>query len=340
MLSTVALAICLATWAAEANGAGAGASWLDLAAPPAWNAPPAKIPRAPTFTPDPLLASRCASQVRPTVSAADRDVIAAGWKLMGASQRFGGTEVVGGQSAFDGMCRPLGYQFFVFAGGRMVGTISPHPMDSRTDGAAQIPQLVSAGELAAAFSRYAPSDPLCCPSRITTVQYRLEKGPKGQVLVATAATTMPTGEPKAAATPAAPSGAPPADPRTASSIVARVWQLLKIQMMDDTVHVPDDPARYTLELGIDGRAAVRADCNRGNGSYALDGRSLTFGPFATTRAMCPPGSISDRYLQQLGFVASYLERDGKLHLATRADGSILEFRPAPGPDGTPPAQLR
>jgi len=60
-----------------------------------------------------------------------------------------------GESAFDGMCRPLGYQFFVFSGGRFAGTLSPHPMDSRTDGAAQIPPLVSARELAAAFSRYA-----------------------------------------------------------------------------------------------------------------------------------------------------------------------------------------
>jgi heat shock protein HslJ len=328
MMSRVAFAICLATCAAAtsahgawARSAGAGAAWLDLAAPPAWNDPSAKIPRAPAFTPDPLLATQCARQVRPAASAADRAVVAAGWKLMGASQRFGGTEIVGGQSAFDGMCRPLGYQFFVFAGGRMVGTISPEPMDSRTDGAAQIPQFVSAGELVAVFSRYAPSDPLCCPSRVTTVQYRLEKGPKGQVLVATGLATT--------AVPGAP-----------SPIVARVWQLLKIQMMDDTVHVPDDSALYTLELGNDGRASVRADCNRGNAPYTLEGRSLTFGPFATTRAMCPPGSISDRYLQQLGFVASHLERDGKLHLATRADGSILEFRPAPGPDGTPPAQLR
>ncbi len=45
--------------------------------------------------------------------------------------------------------------------------------------------------------------------------------------------------------------------------------------------------------------------------------------------MCPPGSISDQYLQQLGFVASHLVRDGHLFLTTRADGAILEFQPAP-----------
>jgi len=191
MLSRVACAIWLATCAGKAGGADAVASWLDPATPAAWNAAASKIPPAPKSTPDPFLAGQCASQVRPPESAADRAVAAAGWKLLGASQRFGGTEVVGGESAFDGMCRPLGYQFFVFSGGRFAGTLSPHPMDSRTDGAAQIPRLVSASELAAAFSRYAPSDPLCCPSRITSVQYRLEKGPKGPVLQATAATTAP-----------------------------------------------------------------------------------------------------------------------------------------------------
>jgi heat shock protein HslJ len=113
----------------------------------------------------------------------------------------------------------------------------------------------------------------------------------------------------------------------------RVWNLVRILMMDGAVHVPDHPAKYTLELGSDGRASIRSDCNRGSAAYTLDGHSLAFGPIATTRATCPPGSLSDRYLQQLGFVASYLERDGKLHLATRADGAILDFQPAPGPDG-------
>ena len=214
MLSRVACAICLMTLAAGASGADAGAAWLDSTATPSWNAPSAKIPRAPTSTPDPLLASQCAKQVRPPASGADRAVAAAGWKLLGASQRFGDTEVVGGQSPFDGMCRPLGYQFFVFSGGRFAGTISPRPMDSRTDGAARIPLLVSADEIAVAFSRYAPSDPLCCPSRIGTVQFQLQKNPKGPVLVAAAASTAPTGEPKAAAPPAALPAAPHAAPPT------------------------------------------------------------------------------------------------------------------------------
>jgi hypothetical protein len=203
MISKTACAICLAVLATGARGADAGATWLDLETPAPWNAPARKIPRAPTSTPDPILARQCAKQVRAPASAADRAVAAAGWMLLGASQRFGETEVVGGQSGFDGMCRPLGYQFFVFSGGRFAGTFSPVPMDARTDGSCQLPQVISAGDLTVPFSRYAPSDPLCCPSRITTVQFQLQKSPKGPALVATSATTAPTGDPKTLPPPAA-----------------------------------------------------------------------------------------------------------------------------------------
>jgi heat shock protein HslJ len=308
--------VLLVTWA---GGAAASGTWLDLPALPTWNKPGAKIPPAPRFDPDPFLAKQCAGEARAPSSDADRAVAAAGWKLLGASQRFGETEVVLGRSGVDGMCRPLGFQAFVFVGGRFAGTLAPHPMNSRTDGAAQLPQLWSADAIAVTFSRYAGTDPLCCPSRVSTVQYRVDPGADEPLVTATGVTTVPAGDPSS----------PPAP----SSITLRTWHLVKIQMMDDAVFIPDHPSKYTLELGSDGRASVRADCNRGSGSYRLEGRSLTFGPMATTRAMCPPGSLSDRYLVQLAYVASWLMRDGRLHLATRADGSILEFQPAPGLDG-------
>jgi heat shock protein HslJ len=348
MLARIAFLICLTWGSARADGFDAGASWLDPAAPARWNAAGAKIPLAPRTAPDASLAGQCASQSRRPASAGDRAVTAAGWKLLGASQRFGDTEVVGGQSGFDGMCRPTGYQFFVFSGGRFAGTVSPGPMDSRTDGAAQVPVLASAHDLAVTFSRYTPSDPLCCPSSLTTVRYRLDAQPRGPVLVPTGAATSRTGDPLATATvpaadpgicapapTAATCGPAPASvaPSLASTVTMRVWHLARLLMMDGAVHVPDHPAKYTLELGSDGRASVRADCNRGSATYVIDGRSLTFGPIATTRTTCAPASLSERYVQQLGLVASYLERDGRLHLATRADGAILEFQPAPGSDG-------
>ena len=61
------------------------------------------------------------------------------------------------------MCRPLGYNGFVFVDGAFAGTISPEPMDPRTTGAGSITGLQN-GRINARYVRYAATDPLCCPS--------------------------------------------------------------------------------------------------------------------------------------------------------------------------------
>lgn len=116
----------------------------------------------------------------------------------------------------------------------------------------------------------------------------------------------------------------------ASDLEGTAWRLLNIASMDDSMEVPDDPNKYTLELGADGQAAMRADCNRGRGSWESKSASqISFGPIAATRAMCPPGSLSDSYLAQFQWVRSYVMKEGHLFLATMADGSIIEFEPLP-----------
>jgi heat shock protein HslJ len=106
------------------------------------------------------------------------------------------------------------------------------------------------------------------------------------------------------------------------------WQLVKIMLMDDSSASPDDPSKYTLNFGQDGRATIQADCNRGAGSWSSRSQSqLAFSKIASTRALCPPGSISEKFLAQFEWVRSYTVKDGHLFLATMADGSIIEFEP-------------
>jgi heat shock protein HslJ len=106
------------------------------------------------------------------------------------------------------------------------------------------------------------------------------------------------------------------------------WRLVRIMEMDDSTHVPDDEAKYTLAFGADGTVSILADCNRGAGTWQAEGPSqLQFGPIAATQALCPPESISEVYLAQFQWVRSYTMRDGHLFLATMADGSIIEFAP-------------
>jgi len=113
-----------------------------------------------------------------------------------------------------------------------------------------------------------------------------------------------------------------------SEIAGTSWRLVKIMEMDDSVDVPDDPANYTLKFGADGAAAMLADCNRGTGSWTSESAGqLRFGPIASTKALCPPSSLSEKYLSQFQWVRSYVLKDGHLFLATMADGSIIEFEP-------------
>ncbi len=193
-------ALIVALLGATALHAGDG-SWID-AIPGAWNAPGAAIPPAPSGSAEQLAA--CADQRRAASSPADRALEAAGWKLFGPVVSHGSTSVVRAASNADGMCRPLGYQYFLFAGDDFAGTLSPAPMDSRTDGALSELSWLDAASATATFSRYAEADALCCPSRESVVVYAVEQRDGRPVLVALSAQTNPLAPPPEPAEPPPP----------------------------------------------------------------------------------------------------------------------------------------
>jgi putative salt-induced outer membrane protein YdiY len=179
--------------AALADGA-----WID-ALPGSWNTPGAAIPRAPAGDADQL--ARCAEQARPASTAADRALEAAGWKPFGPVLSHGSTSIVRAMSNADGMCRPLGYQFFLFVGDDFAGTLSPAPMDSRADGALSDLSWLDAASATVTFSRYAEADALCCPSAQSAVVYAVEQRDGRPVLVALSAQTYPLTPPPEAEPP-------------------------------------------------------------------------------------------------------------------------------------------
>ena len=109
------------------------------------------------------------------------------------------------------------------------------------------------------------------------------------------------------------------------------WELVELRSPDDsigTVRV-DDPARYTITFNADGSAALRLDCNRGRGTWRSEtpGR-LEFGAVATTRMMCPPGSLDARLGRELPFVRVYAIQGETLRLELMADGGQQIWRRA------------
>ncbi len=128
-----------------------------------------------------------------------------------------------------------------------------------------------------------------------------------------------------------------AQPDTApANLAGSAWALVAIQSMDDAQGTTsiDHPERYTVSFAADGRASFRLDCNRGTASWksapaaGASAGALEFGPLATTRAMCPPGSQAQRLVRDLPNVRSYVLRDGRLTFSLLADGGLYEWRPA------------
>ena len=174
----------------------AAAAWLDADAPDQWSRRDDAVPAAPTVdgNDDP----RCRETERPAETAEERAVAAKGWRLFHEYVGGWGIRVVWALAGYDGMCRPWGYQVFVFADGRLAGALSPAPMNSRTDASLTSlrllgPAVIGGPLVIALFDRYADSDPLCCPTRRTTVQYRVDRSQRAPALITVSARTGPIG---------------------------------------------------------------------------------------------------------------------------------------------------
>jgi heat shock protein HslJ len=110
-----------------------------------------------------------------------------------------------------------------------------------------------------------------------------------------------------------------------SEIVGVVWRLREIQRTNGQTVVTDEPDKYTLELLPNGQVRIRADCNRGFGSYTMKGSEISFHKTAYTRAACPPDSLFDVYTRNLEEANSYVVEGDTLHITYGIDGGIMKF---------------
>jgi heat shock protein HslJ len=130
-------------------------------------------------------------------------------------------------------------------------------------------------------------------------------------------------------------GCGPRAPAETPVLAPSSWRFVEFQSMDDAIGTtrPEDTSLYTMTLRDDGTVSMQLNCNRANGTWTAEpaaggaSGSFTFGPLAMTRAFCPPPSLDQSIATQLGFVRSFLLRDGRLHLSLMADGGILVFEP-------------
>ena len=102
------------------------------------------------------------------------------------------------------------------------------------------------------------------------------------------------------------------------------WQWESLISSAETVAI-NQPERYKLELQAGGKAQVVADCITGQGSYTSDGRNFFIKVAKVTRAACPAGSLSGRYLKALEAAIGQRVRGRNLFLDLPADNGTMKF---------------
>jgi heat shock protein HslJ len=157
----------------------------------------------------------------------------------------------------------------------------------------------------------------------------------GVLLVACQPVATPaTQAPQPTQAPQATQVAQPAPSGAGQQLTGTVWKWTMTQMNDGSSKTPDDPNKYLIEFLADGHVAIQADCNRVAGTYVANGNQLaiTLGP--STLAACPPGSLGDEFVKQLGNIGSYLFKNENLILEIKFDSGSMTFAPSV-PGGLP-----
>lgn len=86
------------------------------------------------------------------------------------------------------------------------------------------------------------------------------------------------------------------------------WQLIQIE--GRTLNVQGDA--YTLNFAAGNNVSGKGDCNRLTGTYTSDKATgtLSFGPMASTRMMCPNQTQEDLFVRLIGAIDAYkIERN-------------------------------
>jgi heat shock protein HslJ len=121
-----------------------------------------------------------------------------------------------------------------------------------------------------------------------------------------------------------------ARPAPLASIAGHVWYWQGTTPPSGAAIQPADPARYTLELRIGGRAVVQADCNTVNGIYTVASDTLMLRlARATTPAVCRPPSLGSEYRAYLTQIGPFRIEDDALLFDLPSDQGTMRFTLAP-----------
>ena len=110
-----------------------------------------------------------------------------------------------------------------------------------------------------------------------------------------------------------------------TKLIENIWQLQEIRYNNDELIEVDNIGNYTIEFLSDGQLNIKADCNHAQGTYIQKGSNISIKIGPTTLAICPPESISEKYLQELQAVTIFFFQDGNLYFDLKFDTGTMKF---------------
>ena len=117
-------------------------------------------------------------------------------------------------------------------------------------------------------------------------------------------------------------------------LTASEWRLVAIDTSGSTTTLtPALQARHTLGLRDGGEAEVRLDCNRGRTTWTAGqpvngAASISFGPVASTKMLCPRPSFGDQLATGLAEAQRYTTTLDGRQLVIESPDLRLTFAPA------------
>lgn len=100
---------------------------------------------------------------------------------------------------------------------------------------------------------------------------------------------------------------------------------IETTLADGTVYSPQENRPFSLAFQEDDQIDLRIDCNRGGAEYIRDKNRININIESITEAYCGDDSLDRVFLQQIGDVRSFFEKDNYFYMELPFDSGVMKF---------------
>jgi len=108
-------------------------------------------------------------------------------------------------------------------------------------------------------------------------------------------------------------------------LVSGGWMWIETLDSSGKTFKPENPYSYNFQFSEDGRIGAQLDCNRGMGSYTIEGKRIDITMGATTLMACPQPSLAQDFSRHLDSAVLYFFEKGQLFFYLFTEGGTMRF---------------